>query len=132
MHYTEWPCHSPPNTIPNRNANINSPQGTLNSVDSSTVGTIQNLGINQIPIIIEIHKLINKLQNSHTMQYNESMRMYLLIRTSKVTVEAWVSIFLINSPDQIYAEASLKNTALESTLDSQTSTDRNIDASFKE
>lgn len=66
------------------------------------------------------------------MQYNESMRMYLLIRTSKVTVEAWVSIFLINSPDQIYAEASLKNTALESTLDSQTSTDRNIDASFKE
>lgn len=103
----------PLKNVSSRNAGISSPQSILKNVNS-TVCTIQNLEI--IQILILIYK-VNKLWNSHTIEYNVVMRMYLLIRMSRASVEARVSIFLINSPGHFYAEVSLENAALEAILE---------------
>lgn len=36
---------------------------------------------------------------------------------SQIMEKAWISIFLLNSSDHIYAEASLENVALEAILE---------------
>lgn len=41
----------------------------------------------------------------------------LLIRMSGVMVKAWISMFLVNSLDHVYAEESLENAALEAILE---------------
>lgn len=45
------------------------------------------------------------------------MHQNLFTNRSQIMEKAWISIFLLNSSDHIYAKASLKNVALEATLE---------------